>query len=135
MGSYTKQRTNERLEIPGAIAYPCVKINRWRFLLGSVKGMSLYNINKSGICFESGKLYKKGAVICIMVKIPGEKPFFVEANIKWVEDKPRSAGYSIGAQLQPFGKGKNLNSFKTLYRLRELHKKYDGVLQTAMAHS
>jgi Tfp pilus assembly protein PilZ len=135
MGSYTKHRANDRLTIPGASAYPCMRISRWKSFLRSTRSYSLYNINKSGICFESSRLYKMGEVVCIMVKIPGEKSFYVEASIKWIEDKPRSAGYSIGAQLQPFGKGKNLNSFKTLQRLRDLHKKHSEVLQTSLAHS
>jgi hypothetical protein len=135
MATYTKQRSNDRLKIPGAVVYPCLKVNRWSFFLGSIKASELYNINKSGICFESGKLYRKGESVCVMVKIPGEKRFYVEANIKWIEDKPKSSGYYIGAQLQPFGKGRKFNSYKTLHRLRELHKKYDETLYTAMAHS
>jgi hypothetical protein len=135
MATYKKQRANDRLEIPGAAAYPCMKINRWKSFFPSTRGLSLYNINKSGICFESSRLYKKGEVICIMVKIPGEKSFFVEAGIKWIEDKPRSAGYCIGAQLQPFGRGKNFNSYKTLQRLRDLHKKYSEVLHASLAPS
>jgi hypothetical protein len=135
MGTYTKQRANDRLTIPGASAYPCMKISRWKTFVSSTRGFSLYNINKSGICFESSRIYKKGEVVCVMVKIPGEKRFYVEASIKWVEDKPRTAGYCVGAQLQPFGKGKNLNSFKTLQRLRDLHNKYNEAFQPALSHS
>lgn len=135
MGTYQKQRSNDRIEIPGAVVFPCVKINRWKFFLRAVKGMALYNINKSGICFESNKLYRIGEVVCILVKIPGEKSFFVEASIKWIDDKTIGTGYCIGAQLQPFGKGRAFNSYRTLQRLRDLHKKHNDVLHTAIAHS
>jgi hypothetical protein len=135
MGTYQKHRANDRLKIPGASVYPCKRISHLRLIFGSIRGLTLFNINKSGICFESSNLYKKGEIICIMVKIPGEKRFFVEACVKWLEDKPESSRYYVGAQLQPFGKGKNLNSYKTLHRLRELHKKYNDSIHPALAHS
>ena len=135
MGTYQKHRTNDRLKIPGANVIPCKKISHLKLIFGSFKGLTLFNINKSGICFESTSLYKKGDVVCVLVKIPGEKRFYVEACVKWQEDKPGSSHYFVGAQLQPYGKGKNFNSYKTLQRLRDLHEKYNDSLQSALAQS
>jgi hypothetical protein len=117
------KRTFDRLQIPGALVV-FRKRNKFGFLERSSKPMLLYNITKSGICFESDKKFEMGESVCIDIQIPGERSLRLYGNIKWISDDVTGGSCLIGAQFSAFGKGHNYNSLKSLDRLRILQTKY-----------
>jgi hypothetical protein len=123
MEEMREQRAADRIRIPGAVVV-FKKRNKFGFFERQSKPMQLFNINKSGLCFESDRQLNYGEYFAVDVSIPGEDNFRLLGNVRWAEEKYRNDSHRIGAQFLAFGKGRNYNSIKSLERLRELHNKY-----------
>lgn len=118
-----EQRAVDRIRIPGAVVV-FKKRNRFGLFERQSKPMQLYNINKSGLCFESDKQMNYGDSFAVDILIPGEENIRLLGNVRWMDQKYANNFCRIGAQFHAFGKGRNYNSIRSLERLRELHTKY-----------
>jgi hypothetical protein len=121
-----EQRRADRIKIPGAVVI-YKKRNRFGIFERPSKPMQLYNINKSGICFESDKILSNGEPLWFDIIIPGEQSLRLFGNVKWIDDKYPENHCLIGAQFLAFGQGRHYNSIRSLERLRELHHRYGAM--------
>jgi len=123
MGDKREQRAVDRIRIPGAVVV-FKKRNKFGLFERQSKPMQLYNINKSGLCFESDKHMHYGDSFAVDILIPGEENIRLLGNVRWMDQKYTNNFCRIGAQFHAFGKGRNYNTIKSMERLRELHNKY-----------
>ena len=123
MAEKSEKRAFDRLKIPGASVI-FRKRNKLGLFERASRPMALYNITKSGVCFESDKKYERGEPVLIDIQIPGEEELRLYGRIKWISEDGRDFNCLIGAQFSAFGKGRNYNSLKSLDRLRSLHNKF-----------
>lgn len=125
MSNSQDKRTFDRLHIPGAVVL-FRKRNKINLFDRFSRPMQLFNITKSGICFESERNFNRGEPVFVYIKIPGEKDIRIIGSIKWIDHRLPGKSSLIGAQFLAFGKGRNYNSIKTLERLRELYSRYSA---------
>jgi len=121
-----EQRAADRIIIPGAVVI-YKKRNRLGLFERSSKPMQLYNINKSGICFECDRKLTNGEPLWFEIIIPGEENLRLFGTVKWIDQKYPENICLIGAQFIAFGQGRNYNTIRSLERLRELHNKYGSI--------
>ena len=123
MLSESDKRAFDRIEIPGAFVM-FRKRNKFGFLERSSKPMQLFNLTKSGICFECDKKFYTGEPVCVNIQIPGEQSLRLYGKIRWIGDDLIGEAQLIGAQFSAFGKGRNYNPVRSLDHLRTLQNKY-----------
>jgi hypothetical protein len=131
MSDNKDRRSFHRLVIPQATAalmdkmwFDLVK-NYLSFIIpvNSSKSIIIKDISKSGACLVCEHRHECGDPIHLVVSIPGEKNILLKGHVRWVKKQDNQVQYCIGTQFYAYGSSKNLNSLRSLEKLRLVHER------------
>ena len=109
-----ERRHSDRFEVPGAsVNYVLQDGNRAQ--------MPLRNITHGGICFGIEHSLKKGDLVDIDIKLPGNAAISVRGNVVW------SSRMDAAVQFLPFGTDERYNSFTSYQKIKNLLSDYAKV--------
>jgi len=82
--------------------------------------LPLNDLNRSGLGFQTDKLYSYGDKIHLKVEIPGHQKISVIGEVRWVSELGMDSYKKVGIQFLPFGTMKGYNSFSAREKLERL---------------
>jgi hypothetical protein len=113
------RRYMDRYQISGAeVFYRSQSNNRfWSKFQGPV---SVINLSKSGICFNTAQRVARGEQIEIKIHIPKERKIKLKGKIVWASSSYQQKKTLAGMHFLPFGGDKKYNPLSSLTRLRHV---------------
>ena len=119
MKQATDRQTQTRMNFPNTSLF--IKQTQSLLKKFSYNGQNeIINLSKSGAGIISNLRLKKGEIIQLKIKFPGEKDLILKGKIKWTNPKNGNGTNRCGIQFHPFGDKRNYNSFESLERLKSL---------------
>jgi hypothetical protein len=119
-----ERRYIDRIYIPGASLY-YRKFTRFNFLKRFHGPMSLTDISKSTVSIPAQLSFKTRTVLDIKIILPKNQIINLKGAIRGFETNHANNSYKTVIQFQPYGYGREYNSFRSKRKLdRFLADKY-----------
>jgi hypothetical protein len=114
------QRKFDRIEIPDASVNIYIGQKKFKLFPGYSKSLPLKDLTKCGLCFKCERQLNIGQIVELRVNTGKTRPFRLKVKILWCVQDEVDRRYTTGARIMPFGSMNNLNSMRSLHRLKEL---------------
>ena len=125
MFSGYERRQLERFKIPGAqVRYK--QHGGFRESKEITATVPLVDFTKISVRFKSKQTLQPGALVELIIMIPGKKKIQVKGNVIWsTEATENREGYAV-VQFLPFGTDERYNTMRSHDQLLKIEKKYEN---------
>ncbi len=119
MTEIRERRYSQRHQFPGSNVF-CEESSTLGIFKKYSEPLTLNDLNKSGLGFQTDKELVYGDKIHFKIEIPGHKKIQVIGEVRWIAPDNNSVQKNIGIQFLPFGTIKGYNSFSARVKLERL---------------
>jgi hypothetical protein len=125
MFSGYERRQLERLKIPGAQVY-YKQHGGFQESKEISATVPLVDFTKISVRFMSKQTLQPGALVELIIMIPGKKKIQVKGNVIWSTDATENREGHAVVQFLPFGTDERYNTMRSHDQLLKIEKKYEN---------